>query len=81
MGTSRVKLIAVYFALIFFFFYFLKSVRGRLVEGTRRLDAMRIVSGSTRFATHPAILHTFIGNKMEFEEKYKVRSKGCEYLG
>ena len=38
-------------------------------------------SGSTLFAPHPVIVYTFTGSKMDVEEKYKVKIKGCEYLG
>ena len=48
-----------------------------------RSDAAKrgVWSGSTLFATHAAISQTLTGSKIDTEEKYKGKSKVCEYLG
>ena len=68
---------------------YLLYVSGHIHEQTPqpRSDVTQpaVWSESTLFATHPAILHTFTGSKMNFLKRrlymYKVESKSYEYLG
>ena len=70
-----------YFILFIYLFCFgVAVVKERHLASTLS-RSYRYLSGSTLFATHAVILHTFTGSKIDVEEKHKAKIKWCEYLG
>ena len=63
-------------------YVFGKTVLSKQCRPRSKATECGVSSGSTLFATHPAILNTFISSKIVLLKKmYKVKSKRCEYLG